>query len=40
MIIGNENLKDLFPEFEDCIKENGLDLKIGRWSIPPIATIN
>ena len=25
MIIGNENLKDLFPEFEDCIKENGLD---------------
>ena len=30
MIIGNENLKDLFPEFEDCIKENGLDLKIGK----------
>ena len=29
MIIGNENLKELFPEFEDCIKENGLDLKIG-----------
>ena len=29
MIIGNDNLKDLFPEFEDCIKENGLDLKIG-----------
>ena len=29
MIIGNESLKDLFPEFEDCIKENGLDLKIG-----------
>ena len=29
MIIGNENLKDLFPEFEDCIKENGLDLRIG-----------
>lgn len=24
MIIGNENLKDLFPEFEDCIKENGI----------------
>ena len=22
MIIGNENLKRLFPEFEDCIKEN------------------
>ena len=30
MIIGNENLKELFPEFEDCIKENGLDLKIGK----------
>ena len=29
MIIGNESLKELFPEFEDCIKENGLDLKIG-----------
>ena len=29
MIIGNENLKELFPEFEDCIKENGIDLKIG-----------
>ena len=29
MIIGNENLKDLFPEFEDCIKENGIDLRIG-----------
>ena len=29
MIIGNESLKDLFPEFEDCIKENGIDLKIG-----------
>jgi len=30
MIIGNESLKELFPEFEDCIKENGLDLKIGK----------
>ena len=30
MIIGNENLKDLFPEFEDCIKENGIDLSIGK----------
>ena len=30
MIIGNKNLKDLFPSFEDCIKENGLDLKIGK----------
>ena len=29
MIIGNENLKELFPEFEDCIKENGIDLRIG-----------
>jgi len=29
MIIGNESLKELFPEFEDCIKENGIDLKIG-----------
>ena len=30
MIIGNKKLKELFPEFEDCIKENGLDLKIGK----------
>ena len=30
MIIGNESLKDLFPEFEDCIKENGIDLRIGK----------
>ena len=30
MIIGNENLKVLFPEFEDCIKENGIDLRIGK----------
>ena len=22
MIIGNESLKELFPNFEDCIKEN------------------
>ena len=29
MIIGNESLKDLFPEFEDCIRENGIDLRIG-----------
>ena len=29
MIIGNESLKELFPEFEDCIKENGIDLRIG-----------
>ena len=30
MIIGNESLKVLFPEFEDCIKENGIDLRIGK----------
>ena len=30
MIIGNESLKELFPEFTDCIKENGIDMKIGR----------
>ena len=29
MIIGNNGLLDLFPEFEDCIKENGIDLLIG-----------
>ena len=30
MIIGNKGLLDLFPEFEDCIKENGIDLRIGK----------
>ena len=30
MIIGNESLKELFPEFEDCIQENGIDLRIGK----------
>ena len=30
MIIGHDKLLKLFPEFEDCIKENGLDLKIGK----------
>ena len=30
MIIGHDKLLELFPEFEDCIKENGLDLKIGK----------
>ena len=30
MIIGNESLKELFPNFEDCIKENGIDLRIGK----------
>ena len=29
MIIGNESLKELFPDFKDCIKENGIDLRIG-----------
>ena len=26
MIIGNESLKGLFPEFEEDVKENGIDL--------------
>ena len=30
MIIGHDKLLDMFPNFEDCIKENGLDLKIGK----------
>ena len=30
MILGNKKLKELFPDFKDCIKENGIDLKIGR----------
>ena len=30
MIIGHDKLLELFPEFEDCINENGLDLKIGK----------
>ena len=30
MILGHDKLCELFPEFEDCIKENGLDLKIGK----------
>ena len=30
MILGHDKLLELFPEFEDCIKENGLDLKIGK----------
>ena len=29
MIIGHDKLKELFPEFEDDIKENGIDLRIG-----------
>ena len=30
MIIGHDKLLELFPEFEDCIKENGIDLRIGK----------
>jgi len=30
MILGHDKLKELFPEFEDCIKENGIDLRIGK----------
>ena len=30
MIIGNENLKSLFPSFEEDVKENGIDLRIGK----------
>ena len=30
MIIGHDKLLELFPDFKDCIKENGLDLKIGK----------
>ena len=26
MIIGNESLKGLFPEFDEDVKENGIDL--------------
>ena len=29
MIIGNETLKSLFPSFEEDVKENGIDLRIG-----------
>ena len=29
MILGHNKLKEMFPEFEDCIKENGIDLRIG-----------
>ena len=29
MILGNESLKSLFPSFEEDVKENGIDLKIG-----------
>ena len=40
MIIGNENLKDLFPEFEDCIKENGIDFVIDKTNFLDIHTRN
>ena len=30
MIIGNETLKELFPSFEEDVKENGIDLRIGK----------
>jgi len=29
MILGNKRLKELFPEFKEDIKENGIDLRIG-----------
>ena len=29
MIIGNESLKELFPDFKEDVKENGIDLRIG-----------
>lgn len=30
MIIGHRNLLDIFPAFQEDIKENGIDLRIGR----------
>jgi len=30
MIVGHDKLLELFPDFKDCIKENGIDLKIGK----------
>ena len=30
MIVGHDNLLELFPDFKDCIKENGIDLSIGK----------
>ena len=30
MIIGHDKLLELFPDFKDCIKENGIDLSIGK----------
>ena len=30
MIIGHDKLKELFPEFKEDVKENGIDLRIGK----------
>lgn len=30
MIIGHENLKNLFPEFKEDVAENGIDLRVGE----------
>lgn len=30
MIIGHDKLMELFPEFKDDIKENGIDMRIGK----------
>ena len=30
MIIGHNKLLEMFPNFKDCIKENGIDMKIGH----------
>ena len=30
MIIGHDKLLELFPSFEEDIKENGIDLRIGK----------
>ena len=30
MIVGHDKLLELFPDFRDCIKENGIDLRIGK----------
>ena len=29
MILGHDKLIEMFPDFKDCIKENGIDMKIG-----------
>ena len=30
MIVGHDKLLELFPDFKECIKENGIDLSIGK----------